>query len=196
MLAYLEPINYRGANSQALCVTHTHNRFTTTSVAAGQLTAIMWVLEMTVMCKKSSSYCKLLHMQLFMHADAHRQTSPARLLVKYCLFTQCCGLHMEIIMFWIYSSLNYYKIMLWPLGCCSFVLYQCPCLHRPNSVCATVRNIICHLQGQRGFPVSDTVIFGLWTEKFGSPCSKQWLYINTQSILRGLMEKKQTYIQT
>ncbi len=41
--------------------------------------------------------------------------------------------------FWLFSflyfSLNYFKIILWLSGCCSFVLYWCPCLHWPNSAC-------------------------------------------------------------
>ncbi len=29
--------------------------------------------------------------------------------------------------FWLFSFLNYFKIILWLLGCCSFVLHWCPC---------------------------------------------------------------------
>ncbi len=42
---------------------------------------------------------------------------------------------------WLYSFLMYFEIILWLLGCCSFVLYCHPC--RP-----AFHNVICHLQGR------------------------------------------------
>ncbi len=76
--------------------------------------------------------------------------------------------HRETQKFLLYSFLNYFKIILWLLDCCSAVLYWCLC--RPNTAFAQLCTLhaTCKVDGS---PQSLAPLF--WrsrAEKFRNPC--------------------------
>ncbi len=69
-------------------------------------------------------------------------------------------------------SKNYLKIIFWLLGCCSFGLYWCPCLHWPNSAFVWLCTTLYATSGVDRDPQSLAPLFWeLRAEKFGNPWS-------------------------